>query len=400
MIEPMAHDSDALTKLRFVGDAEADAVIADFVGAVGIDDPRNLMLRLVRRRDLDASIDGGPSSLRRYLGAGLDALPEWRDDTSIRRGQQFFEDAGLAIATALFCASLPTAYLSSQGARVIAITGELVSTPQRRVAETAQLLASVMDLGDTDDGQPLGPATRGFHGARGVRLMHAAVRAFITLDAEASQRYDVESLGIPINQEDLLGTLLTFTVVVFDALERMGIAVDPADADAYLHTWCVIGHLLGIRPDLLPLDMEAARELDRRIRSRQQRPSAEGVALMDALRSEMRTHMPRLLRRFPDALVYEFIGSDAARGLNVPDPGPSRVLVEIMQRGGWIWSRAPGRAARNWLSRVLARRMIRSYIDEGRGDRPAWDYTRYVERWKLERLRTRTVRSIRRRRSG
>jgi ER-bound oxygenase mpaB/B'/Rubber oxygenase, catalytic domain len=257
-----------------------------------------------------------------------------------------------------------------------------------------------MDLGDTDDGRPLRPATRGFHAARGVRLLHAAVRAFITLDPEASGRYDVAELGVPINQEDLIGTLLTFTVVVFEALERMGIAVDPADADAYLHTWCVVGHLLGIRPELLPLDLDAARDLDRRIRARQQTPTAEGVALMSALRSEMRSHMPRLLRRFPDALVHEFVGSDAANALGVPDPGWSRLLVELMQGGGWIWSRAPGRSARNWLSRILARSMIRNYIDEGRGDRPAWDYTRYIEPWKLERLRTRTARAVSRRKSA
>jgi hypothetical protein len=131
-IAAMTIDLSLLPGLRLVGDAEADAVISDFVASAGIDDPRSLMIRLVRTADLGTSHAAVPNSLARYLDTGIEAIPAWCDDGLVRRGQQFFEDWGLAIATGLFCASLPTAYLSSQGAQVIAITGELPSDESRK----------------------------------------------------------------------------------------------------------------------------------------------------------------------------------------------------------------------------------------------------------------------------
>jgi hypothetical protein len=67
--------------------------------------------------------------------------------------------------------------------------------------------------------------------------------------------------GKPINQEDLAGTLLTFTVVVFDALERLGVRLTADERAAYMHTWRVIGHFMGIMEEMLPRDEADARRL-------------------------------------------------------------------------------------------------------------------------------------------
>ena len=80
--------------------------------------------------------------------------------------------------------------------------------------------------------------------------MHAAVRWLIQNDPRVE--WD-PAWGTPINQEDLLETLLTFTEIVFEVFDRTGIVYSEEDADAYLHTWSLIGHYLGIRDDLLPL---------------------------------------------------------------------------------------------------------------------------------------------------
>ena len=59
---------------------------------------------------------------------------------------------------------------------------------------------------------PFGPDTYAYRAPHGVRLFHAAVRHMLRNDPT----YDRAALGEPINQEDLLGTLLAFTVVVID----------------------------------------------------------------------------------------------------------------------------------------------------------------------------------------
>ena len=51
---------------------------------------------------------------------------------------------------------------------------------------------------------------------------------------------------IPVNQEDMVGTLLTFSAVILDGLKKMGFSISTSDADAYLHAWNVVGHLSGV----------------------------------------------------------------------------------------------------------------------------------------------------------
>jgi len=61
-----------------------------------------------------------------------------------------------------------------------------------------------------------------------------------------------DSWGRPLNQEDLAGTLLTFTTVVFDAFRRSGVETTSDEREEYFHLWRVIGSLLGIRSELIP----------------------------------------------------------------------------------------------------------------------------------------------------
>ena len=39
--------------------------------------------------------------------------------------------------------------------------------------------------------------------------------------------------GVPVNQEDLLETLLTFTEIVFEVFDRTGVVYSEDDADAF-----------------------------------------------------------------------------------------------------------------------------------------------------------------------
>src|SRR5829696_8341355 len=50
----------------------------------------------------------------------------------------------------------------------------------------------------------------------------------------------------PLNQEDLLGMLLSFSITVFEVLERYAIYWTADEQEAYLHAWDVVGSYLGI----------------------------------------------------------------------------------------------------------------------------------------------------------
>jgi hypothetical protein len=131
------------------------------------------------------------------------------DPPRAARAQSFAFRHLFQITLALFCASLPTAYGAARGSRVLAATGRMAGKElDRRVNETAQFLLDVLAPGAFS---PNGSALRGI---QKVRLMHAAVRAHLARPVR--QRTE-----IAINQEDLLGMLFAFSVVVIRALRRL-----------------------------------------------------------------------------------------------------------------------------------------------------------------------------------
>ena len=115
---------------------------------------------------------------------------------------------------ALFGASLPEAYAAARGARVLNLTGGMVDDLVRRVNETAQMIIDAMG---TEGG--IRPGESGYNDIRRVRLMHAAVRHLVLNDPSVQPPWD-RTVSVPLNQEDLLGTLMTFTQIVFGALSK------------------------------------------------------------------------------------------------------------------------------------------------------------------------------------
>jgi hypothetical protein len=111
----------------------------------------------------------------------------------------------------------------------------------------------------------------------------------------------------------MVGTLLTFTTVPLAALERIGIVVEQDDAEAYMHTWSVVGHLLGVAPDVLPLTYQEALDLQTQVFTKLQGPSPDalelGGALNQALASSFR--LP-VLRGLPASIITYLCGKEIA----------------------------------------------------------------------------------------
>jgi hypothetical protein len=235
--------SDALLDpMRELGDPLADGPVAAVLERGGADAVNALMQTLVRVDQLVP--EALPPEIRAYLADAL-PLPDWADLDKIKRGQQLFERWGLEIACCLFCASLPSAYAAAKGVKVLYLTARLATDARRRVMETGQFLIDVANVGG------LGENGEGRRTIQRVRLMHAAVRHLIKARNEKSPGTWHRDWGVPINQEDLAGTRMSFSYVFSDPMRRLGVRVAPQDVDAYLHLWNVIGHLLGLRDDLL-----------------------------------------------------------------------------------------------------------------------------------------------------
>ena len=148
--------------------------------------------------------------------------------------------------------------------------------------------------------------------------------------------------GHPVNQEDLLGTLLTFSLCVLHALDRLGIPYDPDAGESYMHVWCVVGQILGIDPGLLPLTRREAEDLATTIFRRQHAPSAAGRRLMTVLLTEMELSMPWGLRNVPRTLVRRLVPPDVADDLAVPGASWWRPVLGTMRVTAPVARRVPG----------------------------------------------------------
>src|SRR5262245_18389172 len=164
------------------------------------------------------------------------------------------------------------------------------------------------------------PKGRGLRTAHQVRMIHATLRMLML--KSKSEPWDTEKLGVPINQEDMLGTLMTFSWVVLDGLAKIGVqaARDPVTQQAVIDVWRAIG----IDPNLLPHTFEEAEALTLLIRARQIVPrdiNPIGRKLTQRLLATMEDQLRVAWWATPlfvSCLMRTFLPADVADGLGVP----------------------------------------------------------------------------------
>jgi hypothetical protein len=155
--------------------------------------------------------------------------------------------------------------------------------------------------------------------------MHAAIRRYL-LD---TGKWDSKKLGMPINQEDMAGTLMTFSVVTLEAIDKLGVRVSEDEGEAWLHYWKVVGSILGVHPDLLPTDVRDGKLLMDAIRDRQWAESTAGKRLIRPLIEMMESYfIGKTFDGIPTALVRFLAGDHCADILGLPDSDWTRALIE------------------------------------------------------------------------
>lgn len=322
-LEAKSRWSDAeLDAMRQTQDPPADGVVAELFAAGQVDSVNRLMTTLV---DNDGLVpDALPPLVRDYL-ARSEQLPEWTDPKKIETGERLFWRCGPAIVAILHCYSLPFCYAGRKGVQVLALTSRLYSNPTRRIIETAQMIVDVMRPGG------LGSLGSGIRTAQKVRLMHAGVRLLIAKHAEWDPAFDR-----PINQEDMAGTLLAFSYITLDGLRQFGYVLTDEEADAYLHSWNVVGHILGIRPEMTAATYADAEALATHIAARQFAPCPEGQFMTAALVQMMQHIIPgNLFDGLPPLLMRHLLGDRTADVLGVANGKLSQFLtapVRLLER--------------------------------------------------------------------
>ncbi len=196
----------------------------------------------------------------------------------------------------------------------------------------------------------------GYIAAKKVRLLHASMRYMLlnppshpalqetappaTFSDRLRRRreaWPVEQFGKPVNQEDLAYTLLTFAYLLPKGLERWGCRLSREQKEAFLHLWRLVGHIMGVREDLMTDQWEAAEHLFLAILARQGRGSPAGVALTEAVAQFLKGYLPAgggLKEHLPYTLIADQLGARAGEILDPESWHRATSLYGRVLRGG------------------------------------------------------------------
>ena len=306
-----------------------------------------------------------PSPVARLL-ASVAEPPDWVDWSAIERAPRLFQRAGALGGLVLSLRSLMGGYRAPAGNKPLVFTGRLAEQAPRRVAETSRFVTAVCAPGG------LRPGAEGFAISVRVRLMHAQVRRLLA----QSGRWDRAAWAEPINQHDMLATMLLFSEVYVEGIRILGLRVASREAEDWIALWRYVAWLMGTEAELLPRDYAEATALRELIEGTQGRPDDDSRALAAALLG----HPPRISEDMPmawrfamaRALCRMLVGDEVADELAIaPEPGWRRALaaVPVLVDG---FERMRGRVpALDQRARSLGRRYWSFVVRVSLGDKPA-----------------------------
>lgn len=314
-----------LSKYRALGDKEADEIINQIVDQNGISSLRQLMSFLSDYQNL--SFENQSPILQLFLSANA-SLPVFYDKKKLIRSTDFYRGNQQNIALILGLYSLPYCYLGADGAKVLYMSERIKNDTYRRLTETGSFLKAVMNYDNWK-------SERIFSICLKVRLLHATIRYF-TLH---SKQWNL-AWGYPINQEDMLGTNLAFSLVVLRGMEKLGYSVDKTYEDAYINTWNVIGFLLGIKQEIMPENYLEAVKIDKQIAQRQFRQSVEGQELTNSLIQVVRSFAPsEITANLLQSQSRILLGEKYAKMLGIAETNFPNALLKMYNRTSVLMSK-------------------------------------------------------------
>jgi hypothetical protein len=291
-------------------DPLADAVVADIESMKG----GFRLFEEISRVGI-ARAPQAPDSFRAFFES-VERPPLWVDWNVVDGGGEVLLRAGVLGGLVLGLKSLVLGYTSPAGNKPLVFSGRLQEQASRRVNETAKFVQATITPG------AMRPHREGWRITLKVRLMHAHVRGMIL----KTGRWD-DAWGLPINQHDMLGTSLLFSIAVLQGLRTLGIRIPPETADAYMQLWRWSGWLIGMDPELLVSTEAEGERLVDLISATQAEPDEDSRkltrALLDAplLMAKDKRDLARARRlvRFSVAVCRELIGDLRADALQLPE---------------------------------------------------------------------------------
>jgi len=319
---------------RFVNLASARLRFGDRVDRLGpfltkVDEPADRVVEAIESlprgegwRLFEQGLRGGsraipsaPAAMRHLLDEVAE-IPAWVDWDTCDRGGAMLMRVGALGGAVLGSHSLVLGYASPAGNKPLVLSGRLKEQALKRLNETARFVQAVCRPGG------MRPFAEGWQITVKVRLIHAQVRRMIL----KSGKWSESAWGAPVNQHDMAGTTLLFSIAMMTGLRKLGVRIDSEEGERYIHLWRWVGRTIGVHDALLPVSEPDAMRLADLIAATMGTPDQDSrdltKALFDAawdgaVTSKQRRDAARKVV-FGTTLCRELIGNEIADQLAVP----------------------------------------------------------------------------------
>jgi hypothetical protein len=299
--QTIKYPNEALDLARKTGDSLADKTVKDLFDS-GFNPLSNDAYN-----DLIFNHQPIPNEFPEPLKNYFESIKAYQIDEKIAEmGAEFYVEHASAIMLCLGMLSLPYCYAAAEGAKVLSFSKRIYEQPEKRLTETAEFVFDVCSP------EAFTAKGKGFISIAKVRLMHAAIRYHLL----KSDKWSSE-LGTPVNQEDMAGTNLSFSLIAIRGLRKLGYTISAEESLTYIRYWNKIGAMLGVARDWLPDSNEDAFILDKKIKSRNFRYSKEGVLLAVNLQNYIKSQP--LPFSFPtESMMSYLLGEEICGMIGLP----------------------------------------------------------------------------------
>jgi hypothetical protein len=269
-------------------------------------------------------------------------IPSYVDPLRISRGENVFQKNAFTGALVLLTKSLPEGYAAPNLSIILNLSGNLRVHPYKRLLATLQTVVNVSTF------HGFQPGGRAVITAQKLRLLHAGIR-------HLTRRYrpEFEPLyGVPVNQEDMLGTIMGFSYLVIEGMRTLDIGLTPQEEEDFLYVWRVFAHMMGIHPpdrsdslDFVPESVNDAGAFYAAYRRRHYASAdknPDGVALGTANLRMLVDFVPGILRLLgfgplPRAYMQDLMGVKQCARIGI-DPVPAFAIVKwLLLHLQYLW---------------------------------------------------------------
>ncbi|MFD6268574.1 oxygenase MpaB family protein [Nocardia asteroides] len=253
-----------------VWDPEADDLVAALIDRGDV--PRVNELLRTWTRNGQALPEGLPTDLRDFMEYAR-RLPHWTDPTKLHTAIEFNKKRGLYLGVLYgFASGMMSTVIPKEARAVYYSKGG--HDLEDRISKTAKL---GYDIGNVNayspDGEMIVTCVK-------TRLVHAAVRHLLPQSPHWVHSAEED---IPISQNDIMVTWHSLPTTVMKHLNSWKVPIPAHESEAFLHSWQVAAHMLGVRDEYIPNSWESANSQAAQVLDPIIAATPEGAKLADRL---------------------------------------------------------------------------------------------------------------------